>query len=95
MRFETVKEFPEQKCKIIFERDEGYTLFQCKKRTVGIRRAGNVILDRRWRNMTFQQQLCLKNDFLGGMYLHEVREDIKTGKILSKDLYQWGRVNCK
>lgn len=72
---------------VILEDDEvEFFIFKTKHNFICIRRAGNVVLDKQWFRKTNQSQKFRLKDFLGGMYIEEVKKEIKRGAFKICDL---------
>lgn len=81
-----VKNYRKQKIAILESKGAELMVLRVGKNYICIRGGGAVILDKNWDRKTNQQQKFKLKDFLGGMYIEEVRKEVKAGEFKVCDL---------
>jgi len=86
IKLKVVKRFSREKVQILEDQSSHFLIFKAGPNIICARKAGNVILDSDWfKKIDRNQQFKLK-DFLGGMYIEEVKKEIKAGSFKTGDL---------
>lgn len=84
--FRVVKSYRKDEVFILEDEEVEFFIFKVKSNFICARRAGNVVLDKHWLRKTNQNQKFKLKDFLGGMYIEEVKKEIKKGTFKICDL---------
>jgi len=74
-----VKRFRKDRVSILESSGCIFRFFKAGKNFICVRRDGNVVLDKSWERKTNRMQKFKLKDFLGGMYIAEVKKEIKDG----------------
>ena len=81
-----VKNFKKQKVSILESEEAEVSVLRVGRNWICVRLEGTVVLDKNWDRKTNQQQKFKLKDFLGGMYIEEVRKEVKAGEFKVCDL---------
>lgn len=81
-----IKNFKNEQVSILEGANHGFFLFKVGENFICVRHAGNVVLDSDWIKKTNAAQKYKLKDFLGGMYISEVKKEIKDGNFKITDL---------
>lgn len=77
--FEKIESYPRAKVVIYDETLFEFYLFKHENKNICIRKEGDVYIDPLWEGLDNKAKVQLK-EFLGGMYLAEIKHELKAGK---------------